>query len=93
MIGHGLRIAVGDPFKTGLRPADLTLTGNSSDTRQSGIPFNVEAADRLAITNNAATLRGDVMAAVDRSCKVRVSGNSFSGGSRELALFRPLTAC
>jgi hypothetical protein len=93
VLGHGLRIAVGDPFKTGHRPADLIVSGNSSDTRQSGIPFNVEGADRLVITNNAVTLRGDVMAAIDRSCKVRVSGNSFSGGSRELALFRPLTAC
>jgi hypothetical protein len=93
LIGHGLRAAVGDPFQAGFRPRNITFTGNVSDTRQSGVAFNVDNVDQLAITANVVTLRGNTMASVDRSCRVRVTGNVFNGGSGEVVSVRPLTAC
>jgi hypothetical protein len=86
VVGQGLRIGVIDDA---YRPKRLRIAGNSSDTPTEHNALNLEGVDRLAITANTVPLTGGTMAQVSRSCGVRVSGNSYPGGSREAWIVKP----
>jgi hypothetical protein len=93
VVGKGLRAAIGNPFNRNFRPRNITFTSNSSDTRQSAAAFNVENVDVLTITGNVVPLISGTMASVDRSCKINVSNNTFTGGTRQLYTINPVTSC
>ena len=83
VIGHGLKIAVGDPTGAGFRPQNITISGNSADTPQAPTPINIDNVDGLTITGNSVPMTSGTLIAVTGSCSVSISGNSFPGGSAE----------
>jgi hypothetical protein len=93
VVGQGLKAAVGNQLHGNFRPRNVTFSGNSSDTRQSTVAFNAENVDVLTITDNDVPLTSGTLASVERSCKVKVSNNTFDGGYREVATIDPVTNC
>jgi IPT/TIG domain len=98
VVGHGLKIAVADPTRGGFRPANVTIAGNRSDTKQRPSAINVDNVDGLVLRGNAVPMTGGPMAAIRGSCGLVISGNSYPGGSTEALVkptvcsFRPVTA-
>ncbi len=90
VIGRGLKVAVADPTGTGLRARNITITGNSSNTRQAPSPINIDNVDGLTIIGNTVPMTGGALAAVTGSCDVTISHNRFPGGDSQLWL-RPAT--
>jgi hypothetical protein len=93
VIGQGLRAAISNPSNRSFRPQNVALIGNSSDTRQPAAAFNVDNVDVLSITGNTVPLTSGTMAYVDRSCKINVSNNIFTGGTRQVVTSNPATTC
>ena len=84
VVGRGLKVAVADPNGAGFRARNITIAGNSSNTRQAPSPINVDNVDGLRITGNTVPMTSGAMAAVTGSCGVTISGNSFPGGDSQL---------
>ena len=83
LVGVGLKIAIADPTSQGFRPQRVTITGNSSNAPQAPAAVNVDNVDGLVLRRNTIPMKGGPMAAVRRSCRVRISGNRYPGGSTE----------
>ncbi len=86
VVGRGLKIAVADPTGAGFRARNITIAGNSSNTRQAPSPINVDNVDGLRITGNTVPMTTGAMAAVTGSCDVTISDNRFPGGDSQLWL-------
>lgn len=84
--GRGLRIAALYPDH---RPQRLTVTGNTSDTKQSPAAMDFYGVDGLTVKNNTVPMTSGTMAGVETSCRVDVSGNAYPGGSREVSISHP----
>ena len=83
VVGVGLKIAIADPTSQGFRPQRVTITGNSSRAPQVPAAVNVDNVDGLLLSGNTIPMKGGPMAAVRRSCRVRIFGNRYPGGSTE----------
>lgn len=88
VVGEGLKIAIGDPTDQGFRPQRVTVAGNSSNSPQGPAAVNVDNVDGLVLTGNTIPMKGGPMAAVRHSCRVRISGNRYPGGSTEAVVVR-----
>jgi hypothetical protein len=86
VVGRGLKVTIGQTSDTLYRPKNVTVSGNSADTPQAPSAMNLHAVDGLTVTGNTVPLTGGTMAAVDSSCSVSVSGNSYPGGSAESSI-------
>jgi hypothetical protein len=93
VIGRGLKITAGVAGSLVSRPNSVTISGNSSDTAQSPAAMNLDNIDSLAVTGNTVPMADGTMAAVDSSCKVNISGNSFPGGSGEYLITNLISSC
>jgi hypothetical protein len=87
VIGQGLKIAVADPGKSGYRASNVTITGNSTDTRTQPAAVNVNGVDRLTVAGNTIPMKGGPMVAVEGACELRISGNTYPGGSAEALVY------
>lgn len=83
VVGQGLKIAV---VNKSHRPQQLKITGNSSDTPAAPAAMNLDGIDGATVSNNTVPLTSGMMAQVDSSCNVNVSGNSYPGGSSEASI-------
>ena len=88
VVGHGLKVAVGDPTRAGFRPARVTITGNRSQAAQAPAAVNVDNVDGLTVEANTVALTGGPMISVRGSCGLVIRGNRYPGGSME-ALVHP----
>jgi len=87
--GQGLRIGLVDPGRTSYRAAGVTISGNVSDTAQWAPAVEATSIDGLTIASNAVPMSGGTMATVTDSCRVSVSGNSYPGGTAQVAVSSP----
>jgi IPT/TIG domain len=87
VLGHGLKVAVGDPTHAGFRPARVTVAGNRSDTAQPPAAVNIDNVDGLTVRANTVRMTGGPMIAVRGSCGLDIGGNHFPGGSAEALVY------
>ena len=81
-----MRINVAPGSSVVSRPQNVSITGNSSDTAQAPPAMTFDSVDTLTVTGNTVPLTSGTMATVSNSCGVNISGNSYPGGSEEVAL-------
>ena len=81
----GLRVAV-EARSSGARARNVTINGNSSVNATWPAAMNFQDVDGLTVTGNTVPLSGGPFAAVEASCTVKVSGNSYPGGTSEVAI-------
>jgi hypothetical protein len=89
MQGQGLRIGLVDPGRTSYRAAGVTISGNISDTAQWAPSVEATSIDGLSVTGNTVPMSGGTMATVTDSCRVSVTGNSYPGGTAQVAVSDP----
>jgi hypothetical protein len=87
--GQGLRIGLVDPGRTSYRAASVTISGNVSDTAQWAPAVEGTSIDGLSVTGNTVPMSGGTMATVTDSCRVSVTGNSYPGGTAQVAVSSP----
>ncbi len=92
-VGTGLRISIGPVSTVVSRPNMVLIHSNSSDTSQTPAAFNLDDIDNLTVTGNTVPMTNGTMAAVDSSCNVNVSANSYLGGSAEVSITNPTSGC
>ena len=85
VLGRGLRIGIVHPGAS-YRPANITISGNSSDTAQWSPAMEMQKVDGLIVTNNTVPMSGGAMAWVEESCAVNLAGNSYPGGSSQVKM-------
>jgi hypothetical protein len=90
---QGLRIAVGNPGGLPFRAKGLTITNNSSDTPTWDGAIGIDSTDGATVTGNSIPISSGVMARINDSCDVLVSGNSYPGGSAEVSIANPPSSC
>jgi hypothetical protein len=86
VVGRGLKVTIGQTSSVLFRPQNVTITGNAADAAQAPSAMNLHAIDGLTVTGNTVPIAGGTMAAVDDSCSVAVTGNTYPGGSAEAAI-------
>jgi len=82
--GQGLRIGVVHPGAD-YRPANVTITGNSSDTAQWAPAMEIQTVDGLTVTGNTVPMSNGAMATVAGSCNLVVASNSYPGGASQVS--------
>jgi hypothetical protein len=83
---EGLRVASLYPT---YRPRDVTIADNASDSKQGPPAMELRGVDNLQVTGNTVPMTNGTMATVDESCEVEVTGNTYTGGSSEVAITNP----
>jgi hypothetical protein len=91
--GRGLRIGVVDPGSQGIRPQNVTITGNTSNSAEPPAAIEVHNVDTLTVTGNTIPLTNGTMTSVDNTCYVSVSANSYPGGTSQLTVNNAPTSC
>jgi hypothetical protein len=91
--GRGLRIGIVDPGAQRIRPQNIAITGNTSDSGQFPAAVEVHNVDTITITGNTVPLTSGTMVYLDNTCYPTVSGNSYSGGTSELTVNNAPTWC
>jgi hypothetical protein len=78
------------------RPQRVTITGNTSTANANPPAMDIHntdtatiTANTVPITANTVPMTSETMAAVDNSCNVNVSGNTFPGGATEAVFTNP----
>lgn len=92
VVGRGLKVTIGQTSSTLYRPANVTITGNSSDTAQAPAAMNLDSIDGLTVTGNTVPMTGGSMASINSSCTISVWGNTYPGGSGEASI-SPFSGC
>jgi IPT/TIG domain len=87
VVGQGLKIGITDTANAGYRAANVTISGNNSDTLTKPAAINVDNVDRLTVTGNRIPMAGGPMAAAVGVCQLDISGNQYPGGSAEALVY------
>jgi hypothetical protein len=90
VVGQGLRIGILYPH---YRPRGITITGNTSDTATHPVAVEAQGVDGLRVERNTIPMSTGLMAGVQGSCDVAISGNSYPGGSAEYTISNTPSTC
>ena len=90
VVGQGLKIGV---INGSHQPEALRIAGNSTDTVTAPAAMNLDGIRGITVTDNSVPLAGGTLAAIDSSCGIQVSGNSFPGGAQEYTITRSSASC
>jgi len=93
VVSNGLRIGIVNPAGAGVRPDNVTITNNTADNATNSPAIEVHLVDILNVTGNTIPMTGGTMATTDLSCRVTVTGNTFTGGSSQVTSTNPTTGC
>jgi hypothetical protein len=86
IVGRGLKVTIGQTSSVLHHPQNVTISGNVADVAQAPSALNLHAVDGLTVSGNTVPMTSGTMAAVDNSCSVVVSGNTYAGGGNEAAV-------
>jgi hypothetical protein len=92
IVGDRLRIAVFDQHGSVanfVRPQNVTIAGNRSDTPGPPPLMDIHGVDGLTIRNNRVPLVSGALAHIYHSCGVSVFGNSVPGGGAQAKIIDP----
>jgi|GEM_PF-3061800 len=89
----GLRVGVVAPGSTVVRASNVTITNNTTSVTTWSPAMEFQNIDGLTVTGNRAPTGGTSMATVDNSCSVNVSGNTFTGATREVTITNTPAGC
>ncbi|HSX46344.1 MAG TPA: hypothetical protein VLG27_05100 [Candidatus Saccharimonadia bacterium] len=93
IVSNGLRVGIVNPTGASVRASNVTISGNTADTPTWSPAIESHLVDVLNITNNTIPMSGGTMATADSSCKVNVSGNTFTGGTTQFTNTNPTSGC
>jgi len=93
VVGNGLRIGIVNPAGASVRATNVTISGNTADTATWSPAIEAHLVDIFNVTNNTVPMSGGTMATTDTSCKVNISGNTFTGGTTQFTNTNPTTGC